>query len=226
MIFPKDVFQKIPNLDEKSIESAIYIFQKITNIFPNIPQEGLRCKPYISIEIGAILLKKKPISRSIFAKASILSLNSYNKYLELFLNGIEADGETIINKNYLLEILEIQEFGDQFNLIFDHLDSFSQSSQDQRIRLVVSLFFLSEIIGKPISFENCCSLCCCFNECSFGLRILKTMKTKYKEFFNNLKKSRNNRMCLRGPHEKQSNYFESFNKLGASLEFCGFIELT
>jgi hypothetical protein len=225
MIFPKDIFQKIPNIDDKSLEFGIKIFQNINKLFPNIPQEGLRCKPYISIEIGTILTKKKPVSRTLLAKASILPLNLYNKYLELFLNGIETDSEIVVSKEYILEVLDLKDYIDQFDLILNHLDAFSRNSQDQRMRLAISLFFLSEIICKPISFENCCSFCCCFNESSVGLRILKAIKLKSKEFFNNLKKSRNGLIPIKNLDEKQTDALKTFGKVGACLEFCGFIEI-
>ena len=111
------------------------LYYKITHLFPNLPQEGLRCKSCVSIDLGTILLKKNPIPRIILAKASIVPLKTYNKYFELFLNAIESSGHVIVNASYHLNILGIQEFEGTFKSIFDYLNFFSDNLTDQRRRL-------------------------------------------------------------------------------------------
>ena len=100
MIFSNDFLKNIPQLDERCLEVGNELYYKITHLFPNLPQEGLRCKSCVSIDLGTILLKKNPIPRIKLAKASIVPLKTYNKYFELFLNAIESSGHVIVNASY------------------------------------------------------------------------------------------------------------------------------
>jgi hypothetical protein len=224
MISQKDILKNIPHLDEKCFSLGNELHQKISQLFPSLPQEGLRCKSYISLDLGSILLQKNPIPRITFAKASIVPSKVYNKYLELFLNAIESDGRIIVDSNYILKILGFQEFENTFELIFNHLNFFSENRQDQRRRLAVSSFFFYELFGKPISFEDCCSYCCCQSESNINIKMLKTIKGKYKDFFINLRKSTCDLSLSKNLHEKLTSSKITVN-MNNAMEFCGFIEL-
>jgi hypothetical protein len=182
-----EAFKRFP-LSQPIPDKLVYdMYDASLRATGRFPQEGERCRAYISLDLAHLRHHRGILDRQLLARTAIVPLTVYHRYLEVILDALDASDWLdlpILVRNFNLGPLQ-----SAAERIFARIiDGSAPSSQDKRAYLAVSVLLAASLRPGHVDLELIAAAAMCSaNKTLPGY--VKAAKAKCKDLMKELKKS-------------------------------------
>lgn len=213
------------------INKAYETHSLITNLMPQVPQEGQRCISFIALDVACIAHLQTEIPRQNFANTAVVPQIVYQRYLEAFLDALETRGQIYISLKYILKCMSLLKYLFVAEKILKHICTGKVEIKGilRRSDLAIAAFLTAVCFNRPCDFNNVCIIAGCVGNKTIN-GYLKATRAKSKELLKELKKEANASCAIQAAQfqdSKPNNLFISisshlYNGSGEGImSFCG-----